>query len=374
MKKIFLIFILLSLLTFGNMINEQFGKKLKVGIKAFQGKELYLKIFDGKGKLKYNGKNILIKENEVLKIESKGKNLLYINGEKTESILIEKDDMVAIFGLSKDNKKFNKYRGEFKIIPYKTKIMPINLVFAEEYLYSVVPSEIGFNFPDEAIKAQALAARSYLYHGISNKKFKKFDMLDDTTSQMYIGYKKENKKIRRLINETSNEIITYKNEPINALYHSTSGGRTANNEDVWKYSRPIPYLRSVDDSGNEEKSPRADWNYKISEKDMSRKFRFSVKEIKISEMKNNRVKKVIIKGEKIKVISGDDLRRIVGYTKIFSTMFKVKKNGNYFVFEGHGSGHGVGMSQWGAYGLAKKGYSYQEIIKHYYKKVEIKKR
>jgi len=371
MKKIFLIFMILNSLMLADLIDEHFGKKLEVGIKAFQSKELYLKNYDGLGKIKYNQKEIEIKENTVIKIIFKGNNLL-INGEKTQSISLMKKDIITIWGLSKDNKKFDKYRGEFRLIPYKTKIMPINLVFAEEYLYSVVPSEIGFNFPDEAIKAQALAARTYLYHGLENKKFEKFDMLDDTTSQMYVGYKRENKKIRKLINETVNEIITYENKPINALYHSTSGGNTANNEDVWK-SNPISYLRSVDDKDNSKKAPRANWNYKISQKEISRKFRFSVNEIKVIEEKNNRVKKVLIKGEKVKKISGDDLRKIIGYTKIFSTVFKVKKSGNYFVFNGHGSGHGVGMSQWGAYGLAEKGYSYKEILKYYYKKIEIKK-
>jgi stage II sporulation protein D len=188
---------------------------------------------------------------------------------------------------------------------------------------------------------------------------------------MYLGMDKENKKINKLINQTRGEVILYKNQPINALYYSTSGGVTANNEDVWGGSK-IPYLRSVRDRGNEKMSPRLKWTVKISKNELSKKMGFRVKKIKTIEVKSNRVSKIKVYGTKTITLTGDKFRSIVGYSKLHSTQFKVKSSGNYFVFYGKGSGHGVGMSQYGAYGLAEKGNSYKQILKHYYRGVDIK--
>lgn len=195
--------------------------------------------------------------------------------------------------------------------------------------------------------------------------------MDDTSSQMYLGYDKEVSDINRLVNDTEGEVITYNDDYINALYHSSSGGMTANNEDVWP-GNPIPYLRAIDDKDNWKKSPRSYWKYKISKSAMSKIMGHKVSGIKIIKTKNKRVLKLKVTGSKTSYVDGNNLRKLLGYTNIFSTVLTVKDTGSYFIFEGKGSGHGVGMSQWGAYGLSEKGYDYKEILKYYYSGIEIK--
>ena len=353
------------------LLDKVFGRKLRVGLEAVTSKKIYLKVVNGNAIIKSKGLKRELFEGEVIELTlENGKIKLFENS--CERIEINKNDVISIFAISRDGEKFKRFRGDLEIIVRKSKILPINIIPVEEYLYSVVPSEIGVKFEDEAIKAQAVAARTYLYFGLKNKKYDEFDLLDDTSSQMYLGYDKEISRINRLVNETEGEIIKYNGEAINALYYSTSGGITANNEDVWG-GEPVAYLRSVNDKGNSEKSYRNRWSYKISKKNLSKIFGFKVSGVEIVSKKNRRVKTVRIKGSRSIKISGNKLRAKVGYSNIFSTLFSVKSSGSYIIFSGRGSGHGVGMAQWGANMMAERGKSYEEIIKHYYTGVELKK-
>ena len=108
---------------------------------------------------------------------------------------------------------------------------------------------------------------------------------------MYLGMDRENQKINSPIDTTRGKVILYGGKPINALYYSTSGGVTANNEDVWG-GNPTPYLRSVNDRGNETKSPRLKWEVKISKNEISKRFGIRVKGLKVVEVKSNRVNKI----------------------------------------------------------------------------------
>ncbi|BDU49980.1 SpoIID/LytB domain-containing protein [Haliovirga abyssi] len=371
-KKLILLFILIGSFNLfsQDLLTESFGKKLRVGIKRISNNVVYIKSYNGEFNIELENGKIIKKS--ALRLIRKNKKI-YFENKSIDILKIRRSNVVTIIGIGKSEEKYHKYRGDFDFIIYKGKILPINIILAEEYLYSVVPSEIGINFPDEAIKSQIVAARTYLYYGLKNKKYEKFDLLDGTSSQMYLGYERENSKINNLINLTSHEIMVYKDKTINALYYADSGGWTANNEDVWSGGKPIPYLRAVDDKDNCKNSPRSNWSYRISKKRVSKIFGFNINKIKIIDKKNRRVKKVLIYGNKKKIISGNELRRKLGYTNVFSTVLKILDTGSYFIFKGHGSGHGVGMPQWGAYGLAKKGYDYKKILKYYYTGVKIKK-
>ena len=355
---------------------DQFVQEdLRVAINRFSGATVYfmgvkgdLYIEIGKGQEK---KIYKVSENQKAKIQVVGNKVSY-NGIQSEDIKLYKGEYNSLIMLSTDNNVFSPYRGDMEFISYKGKVLPVNSVQSEEYIYSVVPSEIGHYFPGEAIKAQVLAARTYLYYNLSNFKYEKFDLLDNVNSQMYLGKERENEKINDLVNETVGEIITYEKKPINALYYSTSGGRTANNEDVWGGAE-VPYLRGKKDSANESKSPRLNWSVTISKDELSKKAGFRVDRIKVKKVASNRVHSVELSGSNRKTISGNELRRIVGYNKIFSTQFRVRDTGKNLTFTGKGSGHGVGMSQYGAYGLANSGKSYENIVEHYYKGVQIKK-
>lgn len=370
-KLVILMFLFISILSSSeNILDESFGKDLKVGLESKKSSKLYIKIYYGDAVLIADGFKKKLDCGAYFEMESRN-NYLYAFGRKFKELKLAKKDIISIVGISKNKKDYMKYRGDFSFVISKSKIFPINRIKVEEYLYSVVPSEIGIKFPDEAIKAQAVAARTYLLYSLKSKKYKGFDLLDDTSSQMYLGYNKENKRINNLVNETKGKVIHYNGNPINALYHSTSGGKTVSNEDVWN-GQAIPYLRSVDDKDNWKYSPRATWIYKLSKKEISKKFDFKVKKIKILEKAEGRIKKLRVYGSKDITISGNTLRSKLGYNNIFSTVFNLIENGDEYIFKGKGSGHGVGMSQWGAYGLAEKGYTYNEILKYYYTGIKIK--
>lgn len=354
---------------------EFIQEDLKVAINRFSGSkvkfmgakgDLYLEIGEGTGKKVYK-----IPEDHPEEISIDGEGLRF-KGIYAKEIRVFKGEFNAVVMLSSDGKTYSPYRGDMEFIPYKGRVLPINSIQSEEYIYSVVPSEIGHYFPTEAIKAQVLAARTYLYYNLANYKYEKFDLLDNVNSQMYLGRERENEKINTLVNETVGEIIIHEGKPINALYYSTSGGRTANNEDVWG-GAAVPYLRGKKDSASEAKSPRLNWNVSISKKELSQKAGFRVDRIRVIKVASNRVHTLELIGSQRKRISGNELRRIVGYNKLHSTQFRVTDKGSTFAFKGKGSGHGVGMSQYGAYGLANDGKSYDRIVKHYYKGVQIKK-
>lgn len=367
------VFLFLSAFTFGDEYSlNTFGPVLKIGITRFKGKELFVKSENGSHKLLFDNKVVEVEAGRVSKITYKNGKFHYGNNEYSQVEII-KTDIFALFALSKDGKNYSRYRGEFLLEGIDNQIMPVNLVQAEEYLYSVVPSEIGYSFETEAIKAQAIAARSYLYHSLLSKKYSYCDLLDTVDSQVYLGYDRENDKITELVNETANLIMVYDGKAINALFHSTSGGRTANNEDVWPVGSPLPYIRGVADKGNGDESPRQNWEFTISKKDLSKKVGFTVNKIEIVERVDGRVKYVMLKGNQNKKVTGNQLRSYLGYNKLFSTMFSVKDTGSSFYFKGNGSGHGLGMPQWSANGLAKKGKKYDEILKYYYSGVSIEK-
>ena len=374
MRRIIMLFVIVFLKTisfsFGSFIQED----LKVALNKFSGKKVFFKaqkgslfveIGDGLERV-----TVEVPQDQVKAVTIDDSRISF-EGEKANIIRVYQGDYDSVFSISKDGEKFNPYRGDLEFIIYKDQIMPVNSVQSEEYLYSVVPSEIGSYFPEEAIKAQILAARTYLYHNIQNYKYKEFDLMDNVNSQMYLGMGRENSKINKLVDSTVGEIIVFDGRPINALYHSTSGGITANNEDVWG-GKPVPYLRSRDDRNNEEKSPRKKWTTSITKAELSKNVGFTVKKIEVLSKNNGRVINLRLIGSDRKTVTGNEFRRMVGYNKIYSTQFQIKDDGKKFIFFGKGSGHGVGMSQYGAYGLAVKGKKYREIIFYYYTDVEIK--
>lgn len=369
---ILLIFVSMKILSFS--IENFVQADLRVALNRFSGDKVFFKaqegmliveIGDGLDRDIYEisqgeVKNVLLKDGKVV-----------FDEKIADVIRVYQGDCDSVFSLSRDGERFSSYRGDLEFGVYRGEVMPVNNVQSEEYLYSVVPSEIGSYFPDEAIKAQILAARTYLYHNIQNYKYKDFDLMDNVNSQMYLGMERESIKINGMVDATRGEVITYDGNPINALYHSTSGGLTANNEDVWG-GAPLHYLRSRDDSGNEEKSPRKNWTASITKGQLSKLVGFRVEGIEVVSVTSGRIKKLKLIGERHKVITGNEFRRLVGYNKLYSTRFKIKDERDKFSFYGKGAGHGVGMSQYGAYGLALKGKKYREIIYYYYNGVEIK--
>ncbi len=287
------------------------------------------------------------------------------------------------------NDEYN-YKQYSKINLLHTKTNKIEEIELDKYLYGVVSSEMPASYEKEALKAQAVAARTYTIYKINNNdnKHGEADICDDATCcQAWIS--KEDRlqkwdekdrevywnKIMEVVNSTKGKIITYNGEPINAFFHSNSGGATEAPVNVWGGSN-YPYLQTVATAGEDAYSQysseliltKEEFKNKIKKKHSDFSIDFNKEDcIKITEYtEGNRVKNLRVGNLNL---SGVEIRNIFG---LKSANFKVAINQNNIKFEVTGYGHGVGMSQTGADSLAKEGKNYEQIIKHYYIGVEIK--
>ena len=280
---------------------------------------------------------------------------------------------------------YNNY-GTIKLLHKDTN--EVEEVAIDDYLCNVVSAEMPADFEIEALKAQAIVARTYTIYKINNKKHDNADICDDSTCcQAWISKEdrlakwNENKeekwaKIEKCVYETAGKIITYNNKPINAFFHSNSGGTTELPVDVWGGGTDMPYLQVVETSGEDAYTQYSSEvtlsNNEILEKLKTKyddiQINFDVEdEIKILEYTSSGRVKTIKFGNY--EISGTEARSIFG---LRSTNFEITKENGDIKFTVRGYGHGVGMSQTGADSMAKSGSTAEDIIKHFYVDVEIK--
>ena len=314
-----------------------------------------------------------------------------------------------------------RYRGYLTFDTVDKQLTAINNVGLEEYLYGVVPREMPSTFSYEALKAQAVAARSYAICSVTRNKDKSFDLYDTVSSQVYGGFDAEKDNVRKAVDETRGQILLSDGKVVNATYSSSNGGYTTDANDVWgaKYK----YLISKEDkySINE---PNYNWNFEINANDLINGLKKqginvnSINKIYIKENNNSkRVKTIaIMDGNKEVLIDNNKFKNAIGANKFKSSMYTVEASGvsastitpendndgevtvlfedgvAIFISDeasdkaspspaisanakikiaGHGWGHGVGLSQWGANNMGKAGLKYDEILKFYYDGAEI---
>lgn len=281
--------------------------------------------------------------------------------------------------------EYNKY-GTINLLHKKTgEVEQVNI---DEYLCNVVSAEMPADYEIEALKAQAIVARTYTIYKILNKKHENADICDDSTCcQAWVSKedrlarweeaKRESnwQKIEQSVKETQGKIVTYENKPINAFFHANSGGTTELPVNVWGGSG-LPYLQVVQTSGEEGYNQyssevvltRQDLLNKLKEKYSDIKINFEKdEEVKILEYTDSgRVKTIRFGNHEL---SGVETRTLLS---LKSTNFEIKKENENIKFSVKGYGHGVGMSQTGADTMAKQGSNCEEIIKHFYVGVEIK--
>lgn len=257
----------------------------------------------------------------------------------------------------------------------------INQLPLEEYVMGVLAGEIPRNWPLEALKAQAIAARTFavLNRTEARQKGQPYDLENTALFQMYQGSELVNENIRKAVLETKNEILTYDNKPIAAFFHSNCGGYTSGALGVW--SKDQPYLQPVScPFGNNGEHFR--WRAEISIPDMVRKLRGAglkiedVVKIEILDRdESNRIQALsIMDGDgSWKKMKGSAFRMALGPDLVRSTRFDTKVEGNKVLFNGKGWGHGVGLCQEGAYGMAMKGYGAFDILRYYYRGVMLEK-
>jgi stage II sporulation protein D len=263
------------------------------------------------------------------------------------------------------------YRGRTLVIPTDKGLSAINWIALEEYLYSVIGGEMDSRWPEEALKAQAIAARTYaLYEREKQRNNPVYDLGDSPDRwQIYKGVISESPATYKAVDATANQVLTYKNRIILSVFHACSGGHTENVEDVW--GNVLPYLRAVQDF--DQNISECNWVKTFSPAEISAKFPGvgNVKEIipeTFSPFRSVKVLKIV--GDKgTKVLQREEVRTAL---KLKSTRFSVTKAADgSFVLQGLGFGHGLGMSQWGAYNLARRGINHLQILGHYYQGVAL---
>lgn len=344
-----------------------------------------------------------------------------------------------------------RYRGDMEFRLAAGSVVAVNELPLNEYLYGVVAKEMSKGWPPEALKAQAVTARSYTIVNINKHINEGFNLSSGTHCQAYGGYNVEGTDVNAAVDATKGEVIVLPGEdkPLSAVYHSNSGGHTENNENVWGTS-PASYLRGKPDPYSLKNGP-ANWTFSTTIDDVSTKLnkvdaKFTeLASLKLEKYPSGRVKKVIatdvngytvtrsgsdfgklfnpgftqIKdkngkftlfisnffnftmtgeaGPEITVLNGAGQKttltelgsimavafdRTIGILNGNSSSFYVQDADGLFAenkypsgqitFNGHGWGHGVGMSQWGAYQMAKEGKTYKEILTFYYTGVEVR--
>ena len=262
------------------------------------------------------------------------------------------------------------YRGKTRLIRQGNTITAINHVDLEHYLYSVVGAEAVSTWPIEALKAQAVAARSYALYKRNTEANSIYDVDTTVTTQVYKGLDTEYTTTHEAVNSTLGQIMTYNNEVILAAFHSSSGGYTENVEDVW--SSPLPYLRAVVDY--DQKAPVFEWQqiFPVSRIKTLVAGIGNIRGLQPVEMTpRGRVITMKVTGDRGSAnLTGKEIRTALD---LRSTLFRMSTDGKNVRVSGRGFGHGLGMSQWGAYYLAQQGVDYHRILAHYYQNASLSK-
>ena len=319
-----------------------------------------------------------------------------------------------------------QYRGRLRVVPLGDRLQAINYIGLESYLPSVVGSEMPAKWPLAALRAQAIAARTYAM--AQRRPGQLFDLQATVASQVYKGVGAETTSTRQAVAQTNGQVLLYRGRLIDAVFHSCSGGNTENSGEIW--NRQLPYLTSVPDF--DQVSPVRNWSKAFEPQELRRAFIeidgvTAIEPLVTSTSGRIRQARVTGPGGQL-VVSGAELRRRLGLRSTlvrFQPLAPAKPQTIAFAVApasdavepstaepapgprpspgfrfrlppppplppvaglsgsvqpaaaptlmaiGHGFGHGVGMSQWGAYGMALRGKSHAEILRHYYQGAEL---
>jgi stage II sporulation protein D len=270
------------------------------------------------------------------------------------------------------------YRGDLKIAKnVRGDLDVINVLDVEAYLCGVVPKEMSPQWPPEALKAQAIAARTYVLYQKEKSRDKDYDVIATTASQVYGGAEAESVNSNQAVGETKGMVLLYDGQLALTYFHANSGGMTEEARRVW--NADVPYLKAVRDDYSV-KAPGCSWKLSLNIAEI--RAALNRKGLGLGQIErltpldispSGRVTKIkILHHGKESVLTGNDFRLKTDPSQVKSTLFTMTNEGDEVHLEGRGSGHGVGMSQWGAYIMAREGFSYSDILKHYYYGVELR--
>jgi stage II sporulation protein D len=272
-------------------------------------------------------------------------------------------------------KAAHRFRGRLVVTAQGDRLQVVNHVGVEEYLYGVVTRESVARWPAEALKVQAIASRSYALYQTQHRRRYAFDMAADERSQVYGGLDGESDAARRAVDATRGLVMAYKGQPILALFSSNTGWHTADAGYIFKTA--MPYLQAIPDpySPNE---TMGRWKRSFTEPEMRR--RLSTRLGKpLGPIVDLRPTKQCPSGRivRIQLVHADGasempMRPTLGRAlELPDILVGIRREGDRFVFEGGGFGHGVGLSQWGAKAMADRGFKAPEILSFYYQNAEL---
>ena len=329
-----------------------------------------------------------------LKIKQKGKRQQTLDRRVFKASGESAPECIAI---ATDKASLNKacYEGEFVITSNGNKLKAINIIDIEKYLRGVLPYEIGRldESKFEALKAQAVAARTYAYKHFGSRNALGFDIYADTRDQVYKGLHSASDITDKAVRETDGVVMTYNGEFITAYYHSTCGGHT---EGVATWGRPDhPYLQSKPDLRPDgtpwcKESSYSEWTREFSNDELHDLFQINAKEAKanipsfssiksisiLDTLKSGRIHTLVVETNNGSFTAKADKIRWLfkrGGTILPSSFFRIHRNGNLWILKGKGFGHGVGLCQMGARARAQAGQSYIQILTHYYPGITLEK-
>ncbi|MCC6347434.1 MAG: SpoIID/LytB domain-containing protein [Nitrospirales bacterium] len=260
-----------------------------------------------------------------------------------------------------------KYTGNIDVWRGESGLYLVNEIPLEDYVKGVVAAEVGSRWDSEALKAQAVVARTYALYQKSSSAVQKvpYHLTSSVMHQVYKGHSIP-ETIAKAVDSTKGEILTYEGSPIAAYYHSTSGGMTE--DPLEMFGKSYPYLKPVETGS--ELSPYYMWEKRIPLADIEKATGYDgIRDIIIdSYTVSNRVRIFkVITGTGEYSVPAKDLRKNLGWEKLPSTMImSLVREGDAYIFEGKGYGHGVGMCQWTTLEMAREGKSYREILSRFY--------
>jgi len=332
-------------------------------------------------RLKVNGSYEITDSNNN-KVLNRGRNLnttvtLYNDGillgnlrAKTDKLLIKPyyAESIVING--------RIFRGDIQLIKEGAKLTAVNHIDLEDYVKGISVRETSHYWPLDSLKAEVIVFRTFAIYKMQENAKKDFDLTSDVYSQVYSGRAAERYRINKAVDETKGLVLTYQGKIFPAFYHATCGGYTDDAALFWNID--IPPLKGVVCNFCQD-SPHFKW-HNVSTREEIRdaliKAGYKINNVKdiviLGRDKSGRITDLKIATDKKDIkISSKDFRNAIGPNVIMSTNFQASLIDDDIVFEGLGWGHGVGLCQWGAYFMAKEGYSYKQIIEYYYPGSEI---
>jgi stage II sporulation protein D len=283
-------------------------------------------------------------------------------------LLPSKDVLIAV------NKKLLRYKGAVDISITKDKsLLVVNILHLERYVKGVLYHEVSHRWPLEALKAQAVAARTYASYQMQVNSKREYDVTSDVFSQVYGGKSAERHRTNLAVDRTRGEVMMYDNEILPAYYHSNCGGHTEDAHVLWNHP-PMPPLRAKVCPYCQD-APNSQWVKNFQSSEVQEKLIEDGKKIGlikhidvIARTDSGRAKelKVTDRAGKEVFLTAKEFRQLLGPNALKSNMYHITMKGYFFDIAGRGWGHGVGMCQWGAYNMSLKRFNYKEILTFYY--------